>query len=105
MGAVSYTLGGGLALLSRSFGYAADHVRGLDVVTADGRLRHVTQDIEPDLFWALRGGRDNFGVVTGMEIVLMPVTTLYGGALVFPVVKPPRCSAPTFNGPPPCRGR
>jgi hypothetical protein len=51
VGAVSYTLGGGLALLSRSFGYAADHVRGLDVVTADGRLRHVTRDCEPDLFW------------------------------------------------------
>jgi FAD/FMN-containing dehydrogenase len=87
VGAVSYTLGGGLALLSRSFGYAADHVRGLEVVTADGRLRHVTRDREPDLFWALRGGRDNFGVVTGMEIGLMPVTTLYGGALVFPVQK------------------
>ncbi|GGV19891.1 oxidoreductase [Actinomadura cremea] len=87
VGAVSYTLGGGLALLSRSFGYAADHVRGLDVVTADGRLRHVTRDREPDLFWALRGGRDNFGVVTAMEIDLMPVTTLYGGALVFPVEK------------------
>ncbi|GGK79041.1 oxidoreductase [Planomonospora parontospora subsp. parontospora] len=87
VGAVSYTLGGGLALLSRTFGYAADHVRGLDVVTADGRLRRVTRDCEPDLFWALRGGRDNFGVVTGMEIDLMPVTTLYGGALVFPVEK------------------
>jgi FAD/FMN-containing dehydrogenase len=87
VGAVSYTLGGGLALLSRRFGYAADHVRSLDVVTADGRLRHVTRDCEPDLFWALRGGRDNFGVVTGMEIDLMPVTTLYGGALVFPVEK------------------
>ncbi|GGU01723.1 FAD-binding oxidoreductase [Actinomadura citrea] len=87
VGAVSYTLGGGLALLSRSFGYAADHVRGLEVVTADGRLRHVTRDCEPDLFWALRGGRDNFGVVTGMEIGLIPVTTLYGGALVFPVQK------------------
>lgn len=87
VGAVSYTLGGGLALLSRSFGYAADHVRGLEAVTADGRLRRVTRDHEPDLFWALRGGRDNFGVVTAMEIDLMPVTTLYGGALVFPVEK------------------
>ncbi|GAA4201886.1 FAD-binding oxidoreductase [Actinocatenispora rupis] len=85
VGAVSYTLGGGLGLLSRTFGYAADHVRGLDVVTADGRLRHVGPDREPDLFWALRGGRDNFGVVTAMEIDLMPVTTVYGGALVFPV--------------------
>ncbi|MGW3344882.1 FAD-binding oxidoreductase [Nonomuraea rubra] len=87
VGAVSYTLGGGLALLSRTYGYAADHVRGLDVVTADGHLRHVTQDSDPDLFWALRGGRDNFGVVTGMEIDLMPVTTLYGGTLIFPVEK------------------
>jgi FAD/FMN-containing dehydrogenase len=84
VGVVSYTLGGGLGLLSRRYGYAADHVRSLDVVTADGRLRHVTQDSEPDLFWALRGGRDNFGVVTGMEIDLMPVTTLYGGGLFFP---------------------
>lgn len=87
VGAVSYTLGGGMALLSRGFGYAADHVRGLDVVTADGRLRRVTRDSEPDLFWALRGGRDNFGVVTAMEIDLMPVTVLYGGALVFAVEK------------------
>jgi FAD/FMN-containing dehydrogenase len=82
--AVPYTLGGGLGLLSRRYGYAADHVRSLTVVTADGRLRHITQDSEPDLFWALRGGRDNFGVVTGMEIDLMPVTTLYGGGLFFP---------------------
>ncbi|MFC4120014.1 FAD-binding oxidoreductase [Nonomuraea zeae] len=87
LGAVSYTLGGGLALLSRGYGYAADHVRRLEVVTADGRLRHVAHDSEPDLFWALRGGRDNFGVVTAMEIELFPVTTLYGGALVFPAGK------------------
>ncbi|GIG69197.1 FAD-binding oxidoreductase [Phytomonospora endophytica] len=83
VGAVSYTLGGGLGLLSRTYGYAADHVRSLDVVTADGHLRHVTPDNEPDLFWALRGGRDNFGVVTGMEIDLVPVTTIYGGTLIF----------------------
>jgi hypothetical protein len=83
IGAVSYTLGGGLGLLSRRYGYAADHVRSLDVVTADGQLRHVTEDSDPDLFWALRGGRDNFGVVTGMKVDLMPVTTLYGGGLFF----------------------
>jgi FAD/FMN-containing dehydrogenase len=83
IGAVSYTLGGGLGLLSRRYGYAADHVRGLDVVTADGQLRQVTADSDPDLFWALRGGRDNFGVVTGMEIDLMPITTIYGGGLFF----------------------
>lgn len=83
IGAVSYTLGGGLGLLSRRYGYAADHVRGLEVVTADGRLRQISADTDSDLFWALRGGRDNFGVVTGMEIDLMPITTLYGGGLFF----------------------
>jgi FAD/FMN-containing dehydrogenase len=85
VGVVSYTLGGGLGLLSRRYGYAADRVRSLDVVTADGRLRHVTDTSEPDLFWALRGGRDNFGVVTGIEIELMPITTIYGGGLFFDI--------------------
>jgi FAD/FMN-containing dehydrogenase len=83
-GAVAYTLGGGLGLLARRHGYAADHVHQIDVVTADARLRHVTADGDPDLFWALRGGRDNFGVVTGMRIGLVPVTRLYGGGLFFP---------------------
>lgn len=83
VGVVSYTLAGGLGLLSRRYGYAADHVRGIDVVTADGRPRLVTADSDPDLFWALRGGRDNFGVVTGIEVDLVPVTTLYGGGLFF----------------------
>ncbi|MGW0423380.1 FAD-binding oxidoreductase [Streptomyces sp. NPDC003015] len=57
VGAVAYTLGGGLGLLARKFGYAADHVRRIECVTADGRLREVTADGEGDLFWALRGGR------------------------------------------------
>ncbi|MEU7876990.1 FAD-binding oxidoreductase [Microbispora bryophytorum] len=83
VGVVSYTLGGGLGLLSRRYGYAADHVRSIDVVTADGRLRYVTETSDPDLFWALRGGRDNFGVVTGIEVDLMPITTIYGGGLFF----------------------
>jgi FAD/FMN-containing dehydrogenase len=83
VGAVSYTLGGGLGLLSRRYGYAADHVRSIDVVTADGRQRLVTDGADPDLFWALRGGRDNFGVVTGIEVELVPVTTIYGGGLFF----------------------
>ncbi|MFI7415224.1 FAD-binding oxidoreductase [Streptomyces sp. NPDC049627] len=83
VGAVSYTLGGGLGILARQFGYAADHVRSLDVVTADGRLRHVTPESEADLYWALLGGGHAFGVVTGMEIGLVPVRTLYGGSLAF----------------------
>lgn len=83
VGAVSYTLGGGLGLLARKYGFASDHVRSLDVVTADGRLRHVSDEQHPDLFWALRGGKGNFGVVVAMEAELMPVSRLYGGALVF----------------------
>ncbi|MDN0196839.1 FAD-binding protein [Streptomyces sp. S.PNR 29] len=83
VGAVSYTLGGGLGILAREFGYAADHVRALDVVTADGRLRHVTRESEPDLYWALLGGGGAFGVVTELEIGLVPVRTLYGGSIAF----------------------
>ncbi|WP_158887405.1 FAD-binding oxidoreductase [Amycolatopsis anabasis] len=83
VGVVSYTLSGGLGLMARQYGYAADHVRALDVVTADGELRQVTAEAEPDLFWALRGGRDNFGVVTGLEVGLVPVTRLYGGEVAF----------------------
>lgn len=83
VGAVSYLLGGGLGLLAREFGYAADHVRALDVVTADARPRHVTPTSDPDLFWALLGGGHNFGVVTALEVGLAPVARLYGGALLF----------------------
>ncbi|MFI8876140.1 FAD-binding oxidoreductase [Streptomyces sp. NPDC055243] len=83
VGAVSYTLGGGLGILAREFGYAADHVRWLDVVTADGTLRRVTARAEPELFWGLLGGGANLGVVTALEIGLVPVARLYGGAIEF----------------------
>ncbi|HEY4308348.1 MAG TPA: FAD-binding oxidoreductase [Pirellulales bacterium] len=85
VGVAGYTLGGGLSpTLGRSHGYAADHVRSLDVVTADGELRHVNAVSEPDLFWALRGGKGNFGVVTSLEFNLFPVPRLYGGGIYFP---------------------
>nr|WP_296064222.1 FAD-binding protein [uncultured Actinoplanes sp.] len=85
VGVSGYTLGGGLSpTLGRSHGYAADHVRSLDVVTADGEPRHVDAESEPDLFWALRGGKGNFAVVTSLEFDLFPVSRLYGGALYFP---------------------
>lgn len=84
VGAVGYHLGGGVGMLGRQFGYAADHVRALEVVTADGQLRRVSAEQDPDLFWALRGaGKGRFGVVVAMEIDLHPVRSLYGGALVF----------------------
>ncbi|MFD9944409.1 FAD-binding oxidoreductase [Nonomuraea sp. NPDC059023] len=83
VGALSYTLGGGIGLMARKHGYAADHVKAIEVVTADAELVLATPDKEPDLFWALLGGRGNLGVATGMEIALFPVKTLYGGAMFF----------------------
>jgi FAD/FMN-containing dehydrogenase len=83
VGAVGYTLGGGLSLLGRAFGYAADHVRSIDVVTRHGMLRQSNSHQYADLFWALRGGKGNFGVVTSMEIGLFPMPHFYGGGLFF----------------------
>ncbi|WP_199521454.1 FAD-binding oxidoreductase [Jiangella anatolica] len=83
VGAVSYLLGGGLPVLCRTFGWAADRVRRLDVVTAAGELVTVTPDQNADLFWALRGGKGGFGVVTAAEVELVPLPQLYGGGLVF----------------------
>ncbi|MDX3757052.1 MULTISPECIES: FAD-binding oxidoreductase [Streptomyces] len=83
IGVVGYLLGGGVGLLGRRTGYASDYVRAIDIVTADGALRHVTAGSDTDLFWALRGGGGNFGAVTAIETALVPVTRLYGGGLHF----------------------
>ncbi|MDG4858024.1 FAD-binding oxidoreductase [Streptomyces sp. T-3] len=83
VGVVGYLTGGGLGILGRQFGYAADHVRSFEIVTADGALRQVDAEREPELFWAVRGGGGNFGVVTAVEFDLMPLTTVYGGILAF----------------------
>ncbi|WMX45722.1 FAD-binding oxidoreductase [Streptomyces roseicoloratus] len=84
VGVVGYTLGGGLGPLGRLYGYAADHVTRVHLVTADGRHRTVTAASDAELFWALRGGKGNFGIVTALEFGLVPVTRLYGGGLSFP---------------------
>jgi FAD/FMN-containing dehydrogenase len=85
VGAVGYTLGGGMGWLARRYGLSADHVRHFEVVTADGEVRKASATENPDLFWALRGGGGGtFGIVTGMEIDLVPVTTVYGGNLLYP---------------------
>lgn len=81
VGVVGYLLGGGTGLLAREFGYAADHVRAIELVTADGRVRRLIPGDE--LFGAVLGTGGNFGVVTAVEIDLVPVTQVWGGQLVF----------------------
>jgi FAD/FMN-containing dehydrogenase len=78
-----YTLGGGTGWLSRAYGYAADSLISADIVTADGRLVTTSVDERPDLFWAIRGGGGNFGVVTALEFRLYPVGTVYAGMAMF----------------------
>jgi FAD/FMN-containing dehydrogenase len=84
VGAVGFSTGGGLSVVSRTYGFAADHIRSFEIVTADGQLRQVDAGSEPDLFWAVRGGKGNFGIVTSMVVDLFPITTLYGGAIYYP---------------------
>lgn len=84
VGVVGYTLGGGIGWLARRYGLAADSVRWMDLVTADGVLRRASPTEHSDLFWGLRGGGGNFGVVTAMEFDLYPVPTIYGGHLIYP---------------------
>ncbi len=72
-GAVGLTLGGGIGHLMRKLGLAVDAVRGADVVTADGSFVRASAEENPDLFWALRGGGGNFGVVTSLTLDLQPL--------------------------------
>lgn len=67
----------------RSFGPASARVRAFEVVTGDGTLRRVTPETEPDLFWGLRGGKGALGIVTAVEFDLVPLASVYGGALYF----------------------
>lgn len=85
VGVVGYSLFGGFGWLLRKFGAAVDSVVAVELVTADGELRRVSETSDPDLFWALRGASGNFGVVTALEFKLYPVSEVYGGALFFPL--------------------
>jgi FAD/FMN-containing dehydrogenase len=83
------TLGGGLGWLMRKHGLACDNVLAVEIVTADGQVRRASATENPDLFWAIRGGGGNFGVVTSFEFRLHPMSTIYGGMLVFPGPRAP----------------
>ncbi len=83
VGVVGFSTGGGMGPLSRQFGFGADRVRRVELVTADGLVRRLDEEHEPDLFWAVRGGKGNFGIVTELELDLVPVTDIYGGAVFF----------------------
>ena len=83
-GIAGLTLGGGFGYLSRRFGWTTDNVRSMDLVVADGRLVRASEEENPDLFWALRGGGGNFGVLTSVEYVLHPVgPEVFAGAVAW----------------------
>jgi UDP-N-acetylenolpyruvoylglucosamine reductase len=81
------TLGGGIGYLARGAGLSCDNLVSADVVTADGSLHVVTEQDGADLFWALRGGGGNFGVVTSFEFRLHPVKDIYGGPMFFELAR------------------
>lgn len=84
-GVAGLTLGGGFGYLTRRWGWTSDNVVGMDVVTDDARLVRASNDENADLFWGLRGGGGNFGVVTGIDYVLYPVgPEVVGGVVAWP---------------------
>ncbi len=93
-GIAGLTLGGGIGWLGRTHGLTCDNLVSVDIVTADGQLRTASAEENTDLFWAVRGGGGNFGVVTSFEYRLHQVgPTVFGGLLIWP-----RSMAGTFCG-------
>ena len=90
-GIAGLTLGGGFGYLTRRRGWTADNVVGMDVVTADAELVRASSSENADLFWGLRGGGGNFGVVTGIDYMLYPVgPEVVGGVVAWPASEAPR---------------
>jgi len=88
-GVAGLTLGGGVGYLTRGCGLSCDNLVSAEVVTADGRIRTASEYDNEDLFWALRGGGGNFGVVTSLEFTLHDVETIYGGPMLYELADAP----------------
>ena len=85
-GIAGLTLGGGLGWLMGKYGLAVDNLRAVELVTADGQVLRASNQEEPDLFWAIRGGGGNFGIATSLEYDLHPVgPTVIGGPIIYPI--------------------
>ncbi|HWB23816.1 MAG TPA: FAD-binding protein [Gaiellaceae bacterium] len=85
VGVVGYMIGGGISWMVRKYGLAANSILAAELVTADGQLRRVDAENDPDLFWAIRGGGGNFGAITALEVQLYPITEIYAGCLFWPI--------------------
>jgi FAD/FMN-containing dehydrogenase len=83
VGVVGFLTGGGIGPLVRSVGLSSDHIRSFELVTGRGEILQVTPDNHAELFWGLRGGKGTLGIVTAVEIDLLPIAGFYGGAMYF----------------------
>jgi FAD/FMN-containing dehydrogenase len=86
-GLAGLTLGGGIGHLTRKYGLSIDNLLSVDMVLADGRYVTASAEFNPDLFWAIRGGGGNFGVITDFVFRLNPVDTVYAGPMIYPLEK------------------
>jgi FAD/FMN-containing dehydrogenase len=86
-GIAGLTLGGGIGWLMRQYGLACDHLQAVDLVTVDGRFLTASATENPDLFWGVRGGGGNFGIVTAFEYKLRPVGPVLAGMVIHPLAK------------------
>ncbi|WP_068400074.1 FAD-binding oxidoreductase [Kribbia dieselivorans] len=89
VGVVGYTLGGGLSWYARKHGLASNNVVGIELITPEGEVVRADAHHRTDLFWALRGGGGNFGVVTTIEISLLPIEDVYAGMMIWPLDRAP----------------
>jgi FAD/FMN-containing dehydrogenase len=85
-----YCLGGGIGWYARKHGFAANSIRAVDLVTPTGELLRLDADQHADLFWAVRGGSGNFGIVTALEIALLPIPDAYAGMLLWDAASAPQ---------------